>query len=79
MVLLFQNTLHHRYNTLHPTDIILYTTDIILNTTNFSIFSGGGVAQLVLGRGAGLVIERLRNLSSTSDAVAHRCVFGKDT
>jgi len=28
---------------------------------------------------AGLVIERLRNFGSTSDAVARRCVLGKDT
>jgi len=31
-----------------------------------------------VGRGAGLVIERLRNLDSTPDAVARRCVLGKD-
>jgi len=31
------------------------------------------------GRGAGLVIEKLRNLGSTPDAVARRCVLGKDT
>jgi len=32
-----------------------------------------------VGIGAGLVIVRLRNLGSTPDAVARRCVFGKDT
>jgi len=32
-----------------------------------------------VGRGAGLIIERLRNLGSTSDAVARRYVLGKDT
>jgi len=32
-----------------------------------------------VGRGAGLVIERLQNLGSTSDAVARLCVPGKDT
>jgi len=37
----------------------------------------GGVAPV--GRDAGLVIKRLRNLSSTPDAVARRCVLGKDT
>jgi len=38
---------------------------------------GGGVAQLI--RGTGLVIKRLRNLGSTPDAVARRCVLEKDT
>jgi len=38
--------------------------------------NGGGVA---LGRGAGLVIERLRNLGSSPDAVARRCVLWRDT
>jgi len=28
---------------------------------------------------AGLVIGRLQNLGSASDAVARRCIFGKDT
>jgi len=32
-----------------------------------------------VGRGAGLVIERLRNLTSTPHAAASRCVLGKDT
>jgi len=32
-----------------------------------------------VGRGTGLVIERLQNLDSTHNAAAHRCVFGKDT
>jgi len=36
-------------------------------------------AACSVGRGAGLVIERLQNLGSTPDAVAHRCVLGKDT
>jgi len=35
--------------------------------------------QLKVGRGAGLVIERLQNFDSTPDAVAHRFVLGKDT
>jgi len=35
--------------------------------------------SLQVGRGAGLVIERLRNFGSTPDAVARRCVFEKDT
>jgi len=29
-------------------------------------------------RDAGRVIERLRNLSSTSDAAARRCILGSD-
>jgi len=32
-----------------------------------------------VGRCAGLVIERLQNLGLTPDAVARRCVLGKDT
>jgi len=36
---------------------------------------GCGVAQLL----ERLVIERLRNLCSVPDAVARRCVLGKDT
>jgi len=32
-----------------------------------------------VGRGAGLVIERLRNLDFTPDEVARRYVLGKDT
>jgi len=30
-----------------------------------------------VGRGAGLVIERLQNFGSIPDAVARRCVLGK--
>jgi len=32
-----------------------------------------------VGRGIGLVIERLQNLGLTPDAVARHCVLGKDT
>jgi len=41
---------------------------------NNEIKSGGSVE-----RRASTVIERLRNLGSTPDAVARRCVLGKDT
>jgi len=40
------------------------------------VSNGGGVPQLV---DAGLVIERLRNVGSTHDTVARRCLLGKDT
>jgi len=39
---------------------------------------GGGVAQLAEAPGW-LVIEWLRNLASTTDAVARRCILEKDT
>jgi len=50
-------------------------------TVQRSLFSVSRWRQrgLVIGRGAGLVIERLRNLGSTPDAVSRRCVLGKDT
>jgi len=43
------------------------------------LYSGGGMAQMI--ERIGLVIERLRlrNLDSIRDAVARRCVLGKDT
>jgi len=50
----------------------MYTFDYIFHQHSWRW--GGSVS-----RGAGLVIERLQNLGSTSDAVARRCVLGKDT
>jgi len=35
--------------------------------------------DIIVGRGAGLVIGKIRNLGSTPDAVTRYCVLGKDT
>jgi len=41
---------------------------------NSCVLTPDAVARRSVGRGTGLVIERLRNLGSTSDAVARRCL-----
>jgi len=62
--------------------VALYLLILLSGLDHLAKVDGSHVQQAAaysVGRGIGLVIKRLRNLGSTPDAVARRCVLVKDT